>query len=197
MLGRTLLNTSKTSSPILKSLKNTIQKDVNAAISDVAKTLDIHDFYSAHVLDYCEVRRRRSCPILKTVTDVDFAIVIGLFHTVTFHESDLSALQECNFLLQPDIFLPFRPGSRYSKRAQAWRQAYRSEVAICNRRWGTRGEGCYRCHVCSLLHGSSDHWSVTSIGLTWGQSGVAIQCVDKYCNFVGMSSTSPWRSCTN
>lgn len=56
MLGRTSLNTSKTSSSILKSIKNTIQKDVNEAISDVAKALNIHDFYSAHMLDYCEVR---------------------------------------------------------------------------------------------------------------------------------------------
>ena len=57
MLGRTLLNTSKTSSPILKSIEGTIKKEVNAAISDVAKIINIHDFYSAHVLDYCEVRR--------------------------------------------------------------------------------------------------------------------------------------------
>lgn len=55
MLGRTSLNTSKTSSSILKSIKNTIQKDVNEAISDVAKALNIHDFYSAHMLNYCEV----------------------------------------------------------------------------------------------------------------------------------------------
>ena len=61
MLGRTTLDTSKTSSSILKSIKNSIQKDVNEAISDVAKTLNIHDFYSAHILDYCEVRPIISC----------------------------------------------------------------------------------------------------------------------------------------
>ena len=55
MLGRTSLKVSKTSSPILKSIKNTVQKDVNEAISDAAKALNIHDFYSAHILDYCEV----------------------------------------------------------------------------------------------------------------------------------------------
>lgn len=54
MLGRTTLDTSKTSSSILKSISDTVQKDVNTAISDVAKTLNIHDFYSAHMLDYCE-----------------------------------------------------------------------------------------------------------------------------------------------
>lgn len=54
MLGRKTLDTSKTSSSILNSIKNTVQKEVNEAISDVAKTLNIHDFYSAHLLDYCE-----------------------------------------------------------------------------------------------------------------------------------------------
>ena len=61
MLGRTTLDTSKTSSSILKSISNTVQKDVNTAISDVAKTLNIHDFYSAHMLDYCEVRFMSCC----------------------------------------------------------------------------------------------------------------------------------------
>ena len=56
MLGRTSLKTSKTSSAALKSIKNTIQKDVNEVDSDAAKALHIHDFYSAHILDYCEVR---------------------------------------------------------------------------------------------------------------------------------------------
>ena len=56
MLGSKNLSTSKTSSSILKSIKNTAQKDVNEAVSDVAKSLNIRDFYSAHVLDYCEVR---------------------------------------------------------------------------------------------------------------------------------------------
>lgn len=61
MLGRTTLDTSKTSSSILKSITNTVQKDVNTAISDVAKTLNIHDFYSAHMLDYCEVFPMSCC----------------------------------------------------------------------------------------------------------------------------------------
>lgn len=56
MLGRTKLDTSKPSSSILKSVKNAISKDANEAVSDVAKALNIHDFYSAHLLDYCEVR---------------------------------------------------------------------------------------------------------------------------------------------
>ena len=55
MLGQKSLDVTKTSSPVLKSIKNSIQKDVNTAISDVAKTLNIRDFYSAHILDHCEV----------------------------------------------------------------------------------------------------------------------------------------------
>lgn len=74
MLGRTTLDTTKTSSPILKSIENTIQKDVNEAISDVAKTLDIHDFYSAHILDYCEVRPTISCLVLNRKTYVESTI---------------------------------------------------------------------------------------------------------------------------
>ena len=55
MLGVKTLDTSKSSSSVLKSIESTVQKDVNKVISDVAKILNIHDFYSAHILDYCEV----------------------------------------------------------------------------------------------------------------------------------------------
>ena len=56
MLGEMTLNTSsKTSPTALKSIEKTVQKDVNAAIKDLAKALNIHDFYSAHLLDHCEV----------------------------------------------------------------------------------------------------------------------------------------------
>lgn len=82
MLGRTTLDTSKTSSSILKSLTNTIQKDVNGAISDVAKILNIHDFYSAHILDYCEVRPVISSSPLNRKTHVDFTITTGLLHSI-------------------------------------------------------------------------------------------------------------------
>ncbi len=55
MLGQTTLNTSKTSSSILKSIENDVHKGINSVIADLAKDLNIHDFYSAHILDYCEV----------------------------------------------------------------------------------------------------------------------------------------------
>lgn len=55
MLGRVTLNTSKTSSSLLNSIGNSIKGDVNGLIGDVARKFNIHDFYSAHLLDYCEV----------------------------------------------------------------------------------------------------------------------------------------------
>ena len=100
MLGRTTLDTSKTSSSVLKSLKNTIQKDVNEAISDVAKTLNIHDFYSAHILDYCEVHPMLPCLALTRKTHVDFTLTTGLFHSVTCRKLNLPALKKHHPLLQ-------------------------------------------------------------------------------------------------
>lgn len=55
MLGRLTLNTSKPSSSLLNSIGNSIKGEINDLISDLARELDIHDFYSAHLLDYCEV----------------------------------------------------------------------------------------------------------------------------------------------
>lgn len=92
MLGPTTLDTTKTSSPILKSIENTIQKDVNEVISDVAKTLDIHDFYSAHILDYCEVRPTLSYLALNRKAYVESTITTGILHSVTHRKSNLPAL---------------------------------------------------------------------------------------------------------
>lgn len=64
MFGELSLNTSVTGSSFLNNLTGDIQKDINDVISDVAETLNIHDFYSAHILDYCEVRR---CPAVLTL----------------------------------------------------------------------------------------------------------------------------------
>ena len=54
MLGHTTLNTSKSSSSLINSIASTVKTDINAAISSVTRDLGIHDFYSAHVMDYCE-----------------------------------------------------------------------------------------------------------------------------------------------
>ena len=57
MLGEFSVNTSSSSggSSWLSSIEGDIQGDINGIINDVAKSLNIHDFYSAHLLDYCEV----------------------------------------------------------------------------------------------------------------------------------------------
>lgn len=57
MLGRPTLNTSKSHSPLLNSIEASIKGDLNNLAADIAKQLHIHDFYSMHILDYCEVSR--------------------------------------------------------------------------------------------------------------------------------------------
>ncbi|CAF9929599.1 MAG: hypothetical protein HETSPECPRED_007412 [Heterodermia speciosa] len=54
MLGRLTLNTSSSHSSLLNSIESSIKGDINGLVADVAKKLNIHDFYSAHILDYCE-----------------------------------------------------------------------------------------------------------------------------------------------
>lgn len=57
-IGQSLFNTSKSSSNplvgLLDNLTNSIESDVNQDISSFAKDLGLHDFYSAHLLDFCE-----------------------------------------------------------------------------------------------------------------------------------------------
>ena len=58
MLGESTLSTSRTSkstSSALNTINNDLHKGVNKLVADVAKELNIHDFYSAYILDYCEV----------------------------------------------------------------------------------------------------------------------------------------------
>ena len=55
MIGRLTLNASASHSSLLNSIENSIEGDINNLVADIAKKLNIHDFYSAHILDYCEV----------------------------------------------------------------------------------------------------------------------------------------------
>ena len=55
MLGHLNFNTHNTSSSFLNTLVGDVEGKINDVITDVAKTLNIHDFYSVHILDYCEV----------------------------------------------------------------------------------------------------------------------------------------------
>ena len=56
MLGEFSTNTTSSSggSSWLSSLEGDLEGDINGLINDLAKKLNIHDFYSAHLLDYCE-----------------------------------------------------------------------------------------------------------------------------------------------
>lgn len=54
MVGRTFLDTSKPSSSILGSITSSVKDDINGAIIDIVHYLNLHDFYSVHLLDYCE-----------------------------------------------------------------------------------------------------------------------------------------------
>ena len=54
MLGQATFNNSKSSSKLLNSIESDVEKGVSKAVADIAKAINIHDFYSAHVLDYCE-----------------------------------------------------------------------------------------------------------------------------------------------
>ena len=57
MLGRTVVSSSSSSSSpssILSSLEGDIKSGINKVATDIAKDLNLHDFYSWHILDYCE-----------------------------------------------------------------------------------------------------------------------------------------------
>ncbi|KAK4545672.1 hypothetical protein LTR36_002625 [Oleoguttula mirabilis] len=57
-IGSTLFNTSKSSSnpfiSFIDNVTNSIESDISDDLSSFAKDLGLHDFYSAHILDYCE-----------------------------------------------------------------------------------------------------------------------------------------------
>ena len=54
------INTSSTSSSFINGIESDLAGKINGAVNDIAKVIGIHDFYSAHILDYCEVHLRRS-----------------------------------------------------------------------------------------------------------------------------------------
>ncbi|KAI4244125.1 MAG: hypothetical protein L6R40_003109 [Gallowayella cf. fulva] len=101
MLGRTTLNTSKSSSSLLNSLENSIKGEVNDLIGDIARKLNIHDFYSAHLLDYCEGFFTPG-PIGNKTVDVDKNVTRCSNHTAMFHFDPTSVIQK---ELKPGISL--------------------------------------------------------------------------------------------
>ncbi|KAK4560800.1 hypothetical protein LTR86_005380 [Recurvomyces mirabilis] len=57
-IGRNVLNSSRSSdNPFVSffdNITNSISNDINQDINSFAKDLGLHDFYSAHLMDYCE-----------------------------------------------------------------------------------------------------------------------------------------------
>ncbi|KAI4116471.1 MAG: hypothetical protein LQ345_003122 [Seirophora villosa] len=101
MLGRLTIDTSESSSSFLKSLKNDIKGEVNDLIGDVARKLNIHDFYSAHLLDYCEGYFTPTAMANATV-DPEKNVTRCSNHTAMFHFDPSSVIQK---ELKPGISL--------------------------------------------------------------------------------------------
>lgn len=55
MVGRAAVTpSSSSSSSLLGALENDLKGGINKLAGDIAQALDLHDFYSWHILDYCE-----------------------------------------------------------------------------------------------------------------------------------------------
>ncbi|KAI4171081.1 MAG: hypothetical protein LQ343_004493 [Gyalolechia ehrenbergii] len=93
MLGRLTLNTSKNSNSLLNSIENSIKGEVNDLIADVAQALNIHDFYSAHLLNYCEGYYSPS-PIANATVDPHKNVTRCSNHTAMFHFDPTSVIQK-------------------------------------------------------------------------------------------------------
>ncbi|KAL8735133.1 MAG: hypothetical protein Q9166_001009 [cf. Caloplaca sp. 2 TL-2023] len=93
MLGRTTLDTSKESSSLLNSIENSIKGEVNDLIADVTRALNIHDFYSAHLLDYCEGYFTPG-PVANKTIDPDKNVTRCSDHTAMFHFDPTAVIQK-------------------------------------------------------------------------------------------------------
>ncbi len=94
MLGQNFVNSklsssSSSSSSVLGSIEKDVGKEVgkvaSTVVSDIAKELNIHDFYSVHILDFCEVSTR---PIASRLHSAGKALLtpklgLGLLHPIT------------------------------------------------------------------------------------------------------------------
>ena len=92
MLGQATFNTSKSSSKILNSIESSIKNDINKAVSDIAKEFNIKDFYSAHVLDYCEGYYTPT-PVQNLTTSVSENVTHCSNQTAMFHFDPASVIQ--------------------------------------------------------------------------------------------------------
>ncbi|KAI4138343.1 MAG: hypothetical protein L6R39_006835 [Caloplaca ligustica] len=93
MLGRLTLNTSKSSSSLLNTIENSVKGEVNDLVADIARKLNIHDFYSAHLLDYCEGYYTPGA-IANATNDPHKNVTRCSNHTAMFHFDPTSAIQK-------------------------------------------------------------------------------------------------------
>ncbi len=92
MLGQATFNTSKSSSKLLNSIESTIKSDLNKAVSDVAREFNIKDFYSAHILDYCEGYYTPG-PVQNLTTTVSENVTHCSNQTTMFHFDPANVIQ--------------------------------------------------------------------------------------------------------
>ena len=92
MLGQATFNTSKSSSKILNSIESTIKDDLNKVAGDIAKEFNIKDFYSAHILDYCEGYYTPG-PVQNLTTTVSENVTHCSNQTAMFHFDPASIIQ--------------------------------------------------------------------------------------------------------
>lgn len=88
--------------------ENAIKEGINDIVDEFAELLGIHDFYSYHLLDYCEVIRfslmfQIKCKNLLS----DF--ITGLLYSFPHQQRDLTSKEKCHTLFQLDWSFPFRP----------------------------------------------------------------------------------------
>lgn len=92
MLGQATYNASKSSSKILNDIESTIKSDLNKAVSDIASKFNIKDFYSAHILDYCEGYYTPG-PVPNLTTTVSENVTHCSNETAMFHFNPASIIQ--------------------------------------------------------------------------------------------------------
>jgi len=92
LLGQNTLNTSKPTSKFLQSIEKDIQSSLNDVASALAKSLRIHDFYSGHLLNYCEGYYTPG-PIANLTADPSKNVTFCSNHTSFFHFDPAAVIQ--------------------------------------------------------------------------------------------------------
>lgn len=93
MVGRVAVTpSSSSSSSLLGALENDLKGGINKLAGDIAQALDLHDFYSWHILDYCEGYYTPS-PITNATSDPAKNVTHCSNQTTFFHFDPTAVLQ--------------------------------------------------------------------------------------------------------